>query len=81
MVEGVVFLGAVIVAATQFVKFVAAAFQKTVNGAITIAVAVLLGIVVALVDKEIGVMDITVAQGIMLALAAVGVHSTVREIG
>lgn len=81
MVEGVIFLGAVIIAATQFVKYVADAFNKEINGAVTIAVAVVLGIVVALVDKEIGVVDLSVAQGIMLALAAVGVHSTAREIG
>lgn len=81
MVEGVLFIGAVIIAATQFVKYVAEAFKKKVNGAVTIAVAVLVGILVALVDKEIGVTDVSIAQGVMIALAAVGVHTTAREVG
>lgn len=81
MVEGVLFIGAVIIAATQFVKYVAEAFKKTVNGAVTILVAVLVGVVVALLDKEIGVTDVSVAQGIMIALAAVGVHTTARQVG
>lgn len=77
MVEAAVFLGAVIIAATQFVKFLA----PNVNGAWTVLVAAGLGLLLALVDKEIGVTDITVAQGILLGLAAVGVHSTARQIG
>lgn len=77
MIEGAIFLGAVIIAATQLVKYV---FPQ-VHDAWTIVVAVALGILVALVDKEIGVVDLTVAQGIMLALAAVGVHSTARQVG
>lgn len=77
MTEGAIFIGAVIIAVTQAVKYVA----PKVNEVITIAVAVLVGLLVAVLDKEIGVVDITIAQGILIALAAVGVHSTARQIG
>lgn len=77
MVDGVVFIGAVIIAVTQAVKFLV----PTINGALTIAVAVVVGVVVALLDAEIGVVDLTVAQGILTALASVGVHTTARQIG
>lgn len=77
MIDSVVFIGAGIIAVTQAIKFVA----PKVNGAVTILVAVLVGILVALLDTNIGIADITVAQGILTALAAVGVHTTVSKIG
>lgn len=77
MIEGTVFIGAVIIAATQFIKNIV----PQVNGSVTIAVAVAVGILVALLDTHIGVVDITVAQGILIALGATGVHTTVRQIG
>lgn len=77
MIEGTLFIGAVIIAATQFVK----SLVPEVNGAITIGIAVVVGIVVALLDTQIGVVNISVAQGILIALAAVGVHTTARQIG
>lgn len=77
MVEGIVFLGAVLVGATQVIRLVRA---KDYNGLVTIASAVVLGIVVALVDKEIGVTDLTVAEGVMAALAAVGAVTTADRI-
>lgn len=77
MVDSVVFIGAIIIAVTQAVKFV----WPQVNGAVTIIIAILVGVVVALLDSHIGIADITVAQGVMIALAAVGVHTTVRQIG
>lgn len=69
MVEGTVFIGAVIIAVTQFIKFLA----PNVNAAWTILVAVGVGVLVALLDKQIGVVDITVAQGVMIALGSSGV--------
>lgn len=77
MIEGAVFIGAVIIAVTQAVKFLVPA----VSGALTIAIAVVVGVVVALLDTRIGVVDVTVAQGVMIALAAVGAHTTARQIG
>jgi hypothetical protein len=77
MIDSVLFIGAIIIAVTQAVKFV----WPKVSGAVTIIIAILVGVVVALLDTHIGVADITVAQGIMIALAAVGVHTTARQIG
>lgn len=77
MIQGAIFIGAIIIAITQCIKLLA----PKVNGAVTIIVAVIVGILVALLDKQIGVVDITVAQGILIALGAVGVHTTVSEIG
>lgn len=76
MIEGAVFIGAVIIAVTQAVKYLA----PNVNGAITILIAVCVGIIIAAIDTSIGVANITIAQGILTALGAVGVHSTVRQI-
>lgn len=77
MIEGVIFIGLAIIATTQFIK----SLVPNVNGAVTILVAVAIGIIVALIDKEIGVVDLTVAQGIVAGLAAVGVHTTASQIG
>lgn len=77
MIDSVVFIGAIIIAATQFVKFLV----PNVNGAVTIAVAAILGAVVGGIDVHIGIADISVAQGIMTGLAAVGVHSVATRIG
>lgn len=77
MVESTIFIGAIIIAVTQAVRLLV----PKVNGAVTILVAILVGILVALVDKEIGVFDVTVAQGIMIALASVGTVTTVEKIG
>jgi hypothetical protein len=77
MVDSVIFIGLVIIAVTQAVKIVV----PKISGAITIIIAVLVGVAVALLDTHIGVADVTVAQGIMIALAAVGFHTTARQIG
>lgn len=75
MVESAAFIGAVIIAITQVVKYLA----PRVNGAITILIAVLVGAVVGLIDHLIGVSDVSVAQGVMIALAAVGTVTTVQS--
>lgn len=72
MIDSVLFIGAVIIAVTQAIKFVI----PKVNGAVTIVVAGLLGLLVALIDTHIGVADVSVAQGILTGLAAAGVHTT-----
>lgn len=77
MIEGVLFLGAVIAGITQFLKLLIPA----VNGAWVIATAVGVGIVVALVDVQIGVVDISIAQGILTALGAAGVIATAEKVG
>jgi hypothetical protein len=83
MIQGTIFIGAIIIAVTQFFKLVSASSEKmvTISGWLTIPVAVVTGVLVALLDTHIGVVDISVAQGIIIALGAVGVHTTVGQIG
>lgn len=76
MVESALFIGTVIIAVTQAIKYLA----PRVNGAATILVAALLGLVVALVDTEIGVVDVTVAQGIMIGLSSAGVVTVASRV-
>lgn len=79
MIEGTVFLGAVIIGVTRFVQLVSD--KETRNRAWIIVFAVIAGIVLALIDSEIGVTDISVAEGIMLALGAAGVVTTAEKVG
>lgn len=73
MIDSAIFIGAIIIAITQAIKFL----SPKVTGIVTMVVAVLVGIAVALVDKSIGVVDISVAQGILIALGAIGFHTTI----
>jgi len=77
MVESTLFIGAVIVALTQVVKYLA----PNINGAVTILVAAVVGVLVGLTDGLIGVTDVSVAQGLMIALAAVGTITTAQSFG
>lgn len=77
MVDSAVFIGAIIIAITEAIKMLA----PKVSGALTIIVAVLVGITVALLGPAIGIVQISVAQGILTALAAVGVHTVASAIG
>lgn len=76
MVEGAVFIGTVIIAITQAIKYA----SPKVNGAVTIGIAALVGLLVALVDKEIGVVDLTVAQGILVGLSSAGVVTVAQKV-
>ena len=75
--DAIVFVGLVIVAITQIIKM----FVPAVNGGITIIVALLVGIGVAVIDRYIGVEDITIAQGIVAALSAIGLSSLAGKAG
>lgn len=75
--EGVVFIGAVIAGITQMIKL----SVPQVNGAVTIGVAALVGLVVALLDTQIGVVDLTVAEGIFAGLGAAGVVGAIGQVG
>lgn len=77
MIDSVVFIGAAIIAATQVLKLLVPA----VNGAVTIVVATLLGALVGGIDIHIGLDNISVAQGVLTGLAAVGVHTTAAQVG
>lgn len=77
MIEGTIFVGAAIIAATEIIK----QLVPKVAGWVVIIVAAVLGGIIGAVDIHIGVQDITIAQGVMLGLAAAGVHTTARQVG
>lgn len=68
--ESAVLLGTVIAGIVSAIKSVA---PERVHGIVTVAVALITGVVLALIDTAIGVADITVAEGIITALGTVGV--------
>lgn len=74
--EAIVLIGALIAGATQAIKLLSPA----ISGILTVVVAVVVGIVIAVVDTSVGVMDISIAQGIVIALSTVGVVSTVDRV-
>lgn len=76
MIDSTVFIGALIIAVTQAIKYLA----PKVTGIVTMIVAILVGIVTAILATHIGLTSITVAQGILIALAAVGVHTTASNV-
>lgn len=76
MIEGSVFIGLIIVALTEVVK----RLVPQVDGILTIIVSMVVGLVVALIDTEIGVADLSIAQGIMAGLAASGTVSVARSV-
>jgi hypothetical protein len=77
MVEATIFIPLLIIAVTQMVKMA----LPQVTGFVTILIAFGVGVVVALVDKEIGVVDVTIAQGLVLALGAVGISALASKAG
>lgn len=77
MVEATLFIPLIIIAITQMVKMV---FPQ-ITGFLTILIAFVVGVVVALVDRSIGVTDITVAQGLVYALGAIGVTVVASKAG
>ena len=76
MVEATLFISAAIIGITEFIK----TLSPKVSGALTIVVAVVVGLVVALSDAQIGVQGISIAQGIMTALGSVGVVTVANKI-
>lgn len=77
MVDAVVFIPLIIVAVTQMVKM---AFPQ-ITGFLTILIALVVGVVIALIDTAIGVADVTVAQGLVHALGAVGITAIASKAG
>mgnify|MGYP007027866204 CR=1 FL=1 len=74
--SSVVFIGLMVTGATQFIKLLA----PKVNGAVTIAVATALGGVVALVDTQIGLDNISIALGLATGLSASGAVTLGRNL-
>jgi peptidoglycan/LPS O-acetylase OafA/YrhL len=77
LVQASLLIPLLIIAVTQIIKM----FVPAVNGAVTILVALGLGLLVALVDTHIGVADVNVAQGLVLALGAVGITVLAAKAG
>lgn len=77
MVEAAIFIPLIILAVTQIIKQAAPA----VKGWVTILTAFIVGIVVALLDTHIGVVNVTVAQGIVFALEAIGLSTLAAKAG
>lgn len=77
MVEAAIFIPLIIVAVTQMIKM---QFPQ-ITGFLTILVAFVTGLVIALVDTVIGVTDISIAQGLVFALEAVGVTAIASKAG
>lgn len=77
LVQASLFIPLLIVAVTQLIKMA----LPTVTGWLTVVVAFVVGIVVALVDTHIGVQDITVAQGVVYALGAIGITTAFAKAG
>lgn len=77
MVEATLFIPLIIIAITQMVKMA----KPQITGFVTILVAFAVGVLVALVDTYIGVADVTIAQGLVLALGAIGVTAIAAKAG
>ena len=77
MVEAFIFIPLIILALTQLIKMAI----PQVAGWLTIIVAVLLGILISLIDTFIGVVDVTIAQGIVFALEAIGISVIANKAG
>lgn len=77
LIPAIIFIPAVIAGMTQLIK----SLSDTVRGPITILVALVIGIFIALIDTEVGVQDINIAQGIMLAFGTIGIVGTVKMNG
>lgn len=76
--DSVLFLSVVIIALTQLVKM---ALPERVYGWITIIIAFVVGIAVALLAPVIGLADTTIAQGIVAALGAIGISTAFGKAG
>ena len=76
--DSVLFLSVVILALVQLVKM---ALPEQVHGWITIIIAFVVGILVALFAPVIGVMDTTIAEGIVGALGAIGISTAFSKAG
>lgn len=77
LVQASIFIPLLIVAVTQLIKMA----LPTVKGWLTVVVALVIGIAVALLDTSIGVQNITVAQGIVYALGAIGITTVFSKAG
>lgn len=78
MISGTIFIGAVIVGITEFAKRL---HDKDTRGALMIVLAAVVGGLVAAAHAQLGIMPLTVAQGILIGLAAAGAYKVTTNIG
>lgn len=76
MTNDTIFIGAMIIAIVSGVKTI---FPQ-VTGAITILVAIAIGALAAIFAPVLGLDPMSVSQGILAGLGAVGVHTTATAI-
>ena len=77
MIEATVFIGLVIIALTDLYRYIR---DKNWQSAFTIGVAALIGLLVGLIDTQIGIANITVAQGILDGLSAAGIVTIAKRV-
>lgn len=75
--DAAIFVPFLIIAVTQVVKMA----LPQVSGYVTILVALVVGLIVALTDTAIGVRDITIAEGLLFAGEAVGISVLAGKAG
>lgn len=77
MVDAAIFIPLVIVAVTQMIKMAIPGIKSWV----TVLLALVVGILIAVVDGAIGVTNITIAQGVVFALEAIGITAVAAKAG
>ncbi len=77
MVDSAVFVGAIVVALVDALKDL----SPKVKGWVTVVVAALVGALVAILGKQLGVTHISIAQGILDGLGAAGVVGVAKRVG
>lgn len=75
MVSAAIFIPLVIIGLTQGIKYLA----PNIKGLLTIVIAIVVGIVIALIDQTIGVINISIAEGVIYALEAIGVTTALSK--
>lgn len=76
--EVTLFLSTVIMALTQLVKM---ALPERVQGFITVIIALIMGVVISLVAEPLGLAQVSIAEGIVASLGAIGITTAFSKAG
>lgn len=74
--DGVIFIGAVVVALVDAIK----ALVPSVHGAVTVVVAGLIGGILGALGSSIGLVDVSLATGVMAGFAASGAVGVAKRV-
>lgn len=77
MVDAILLIPLLIIAVTQLIKMA----LPQIVGFVTVIIALVVGVLVAVVDQYIGVTDISIGYGLVLALSAVGITTVAGKAG